>query len=155
EPVRHVIPGRERIIARCQFRVRRYDTECLLPSEYLLAKTVPPLIELALVLAGPGGGDMVRSMAAPGSEVDKERSACVLCTDAMQPLDCLVGHGIGQVERFLLVVEAFWNADDPVGLGKTWIPLTRVTAKKPIEVVEAPATRPPFERPSRPLLYRK
>src|SRR4029453_8053584 len=69
EPVRHVIPGRERIIARCQFRVRRYDTECLLPSEYLLAKTVPPLIELALVLAGPGGGDMVRSMAAPGSEV--------------------------------------------------------------------------------------
>ena len=152
QPVGNIVPSGERVIAWGEFRVRRDHAEPLLPGENLLAKTVPPLIELALVLIGPRGGHVVRGVATPGGEVGKERLAGVLRPDTVQPLDCLVGHRIGQVVRAAFVVEAFRGADDPLVLGQARIPLPRITAQEAIEIVEAPAIRPPLERPGGTLL---
>ena len=94
----------------------------------------------------------MRGVAAPGGEVSEERLAGVLPPDPVQPLDGLVGHGIGQVIRVFLVVEAVRGTDDLLVLGQARIPLPRVPAQEAVEVVEAPAVRPPPERPGRALL---
>ncbi len=52
----------------------------------------------------------------------------------------------------LRVVERWVCADDLLVLRQDRIPLTRSTAEDPVEVVEAPAVRPPVERPGRTLL---
>ena len=51
--VGHVVPGRERLVARGQLGVRGDDPELLLAGEGLLAQPVPPLVELALVPVRP------------------------------------------------------------------------------------------------------
>ena len=73
QPVGHVVPCRERLVARGQLRVGGDDAELLLTSEGLLAKLVPSLVELPLVPIGPLVRDMMRSVAAPGRVVDEER----------------------------------------------------------------------------------
>jgi hypothetical protein len=123
EFARDLIPGGERLVSRRQLRVRRDHAQFLLPGEGLLAKTVPSLVELALVLIRPFAGHMVRGVAAPSGEIDEERLAGVLRPDPVQPPDGLVGHGIGQVVRVLGVVEAFRGADDLLVLGQARIPL--------------------------------
>ena len=150
--VRDLVPGGERLVPRRQLRVRWDHTQFLLPGEDLLAKMVPALVELALVLIRPFGGDMVRGVAAPGGEVDEERLAGVLRPDPVQPLDGLIGHRIRQVVRVLLVIEAFRGADDLLVLGQARIPLPRISAQEAVEVVKAPPVRPPPERPGRALL---
>ena len=52
----------------------------------------------------------------------------------------------------LLVVELLGCADDLLVLGQARVPLARAAAEEPVEVVEAPAVRPPVERPGRTLL---
>ena len=70
----------------------------------------------------------------------------------MQPLDGLIGHGIGQVIRVLLVVEARRGADDLLVLGQARVPLPCIPAQEPVEIVKTPPVRPPPERPGRALL---
>ena len=77
----HVLPCRERLVARGQLRVRRDDTQLLLPGEGLLAQPVPALVELALVPVRPLLRDMVRGVAAAGGEVDEERLTGILAAD--------------------------------------------------------------------------
>ena len=95
---------------------------------------------------------MVRGVAAPGGEVDAERLAGVLPPDPVQPLDGLIGHGIGQVVRVFLVVETRRGADDLLVFGQAGVPLPRIPAQEAVEVVKSPAVRPPPERPGRALL---
>ena len=76
----------------------------------------------------------------------------VLRAYPVQPLDRVVGHRIGEVVRIFVVVEPRVGPDDLLVLGQTRIPLTRTAAEDPVEVVEAPAVRPPVERPGRTLL---
>ena len=52
----------------------------------------------------------------------------------------------------LLVVELSGRADDLLVLGQAGVPLARAAAEEPVEVVEAPAVRPPIERAGRTLL---
>ena len=52
----------------------------------------------------------------------------------------------------LLVVELLGRADDLLVLRQARVPLARAAAEDPVEVVEAPAVRPPVERPGRTLL---
>ena len=52
----------------------------------------------------------------------------------------------------LVVVELGRGADDLLVLGQARVPLARAAAEEPVEVVEAPAVRPPVERPGRTLL---
>ena len=152
ELVRDLIPGREGRIPRRQLRVGGDHAQFLLPGEDLLAQTVPALVELALVLIRPLGRHVVRGVAAPGGEVHEERLAGVLPPDAVQPLDGLIGHGIGQVIRVLLVVEARRGADDLLVLGQARVPLPRIPAQEAVEIVKTPPVRPPPERPGRALL---
>jgi len=60
--VGHVVPRGDLFVARGQLGVGRNDAERLLPRERLLAHRVPALVELALVLVGPLGRDVVRSV---------------------------------------------------------------------------------------------
>ena len=148
----HVLPRRERLIARGQLRVGGDDAELLLPGEGLLAQPVPALVELALVPVRPLLRDMMRGVTAAGREVDEERLTGILAADAVQPLDGLVRHGVGEVVRVLLVVELGGRTDDLLVLGQARVILARPATEDPVEVVEPPPVRPPVERSGRALL---
>ena len=150
--VGHVVPGRERLVARGQLGVRGNDPELLLAGEGLLAQPVPSLVELALVPVRPLLRDMVRGMAAARRVVHEEGLAGVLRTYPVEPLDGSVGHRVGEVVRMLLVVELLGSADDLLVLRQARVPLTRPAAQDPVEVVESPAVRPAVERPCGTLL---
>ena len=121
-------------------------------GERLLAELVPSLVELPLVLVGPLLRDVVWCVAAAGREVHEERLVGVLRAHAVQPRDRAVGHRIREVVRMFLVVVPRVGPDDLLVLRQDRIPLTRAAAEDPVEVVEAPAVRPPVERPGRTLL---
>ena len=150
--VGHVVPGRERLVARGQLRVGGNDPELLLAGEGLLAQPVPSLVELALVPVRPLLRDMVRGMAAARRVVHEEGLAGVLAAYPVKPLDRPVGHRVGEVVRMLLVVEVGGSADDLLVLREARVPLTRPAAQDPVEVVESPAVRPAVERPRGALL---
>ena len=152
QPVGHVVPCRERLVAGGQLGVGGDDAELLLTSEGLLTKLVPSLVELALVLVGPLLVHVMRSVAAAGRVVDEERLASVLRADPVEPLDGAVGHGVREVVRIVFVVERFRRPDDLLVLGQARVPLARAAAEDPVEVVEAPAVRPAVERSCRALL---
>ena len=73
ERLRHLVPGRDLLVARGELAVRRDDAQLLLPGEGLLAQLVPALVELALVLVGPLLRHVVRRVGGAGREVDEER----------------------------------------------------------------------------------
>ena len=150
--VGHVVPGRERLVARGQLRVGRHDTELLLAGEGLFAQPVPSLVELALVLVGPVLRDVMGGVAAPGRVVDEERLVRLLGAHAVEPFDGPIRHRVGEVVRILRVVVALGGTDDLLVLRKARIPLARSSAQDPVEVVEPPAVRPAVQRPGRTLL---
>ena len=148
----HVVPGGERLVPCRQLGIGGYHAERLLPREGFLPQPVPPLVELALVLVGPGLRHVVGGVAAAGGEVDEERLARVLGPDPVQPLDRLAGHRVRQVVRVLLVVVLRLRSDDLLVLRQARIPLAGPAAEEAVEVVEPPAGRPAVERPGRALL---
>ena len=148
----HVVPCRERLVARRQLGVRGDHAQLLLPREGLLPQPVPPLVELALVLVRPGLRHVMRGVAAAGGEVDEERLLRVLGPHAVQPLDRLVGHRVRQVVGVLLVVELRRRPDDLLVLRQARVPLAGPAAEEAVEVVEPPAVRPAVQRPGRALL---
>ena len=152
ERVGEVVPSREGRVAGRQLGVGGNHAEVLLASERLLAKLVPALVELALVLVGPFLADVVRGVAAAGREVREERLVRVLGADRVEPLDGAIRHGVREVERILFVVVLGRRADDLLVLGQARVPLARATAEEPVEVVEAPSVGPPVERSRRTLL---
>ncbi len=145
ERVGDVVPRRECRVARREFCVGRDHAKLLLSGERLLAERVPALIELPLVLVGPSLRDVVRRVAAAGRVVDEERLLRVLRPNAVQPLDRLVGHRIGEVVRIVLVVIALVGPDDLLVLCQHRVPLARASAEDPVEVVEAPPAGPAVE----------
>ena len=150
--VRDVVPGGERLVPGRQLGIGGDHAERLLPREGLLPQPVPPLVELALVLVGPGLRHVVGGVAAAGGEVDEERLVRVLRPDAVQPLDRLAGHRVREVVGVLLVVVLRLRSDDLLVLRQARIPLAGPAAEEAVEVVEPPAGRPPVERPGRALL---
>ena len=94
----------------------------------------------------------MRSVTAARREIGEERLLGVRCADRMQPLDRLLGHGVGQVVGVLLVVEGLRGPDDLLVLGQAGVPLARPPAEEPIEIVEPPADGPAVERSGRALL---
>ena len=123
ELVRHRVPRGERRVARGELCVGRDHSQPLLASERLLPKLVPALVELPLVLVGPGLRDVVWRVAAAGRVVDEERLRGILRTNAVEPLDRLIGHRVGEVVRIALVVVALVDPDDLLVLGEARVPL--------------------------------
>ena len=152
QPVGHVVPCRECLVAGGQLGVGGDDAELLLTSEGLVTEPVPSLVEHALVPVGPLLFHVMRSMTAAGRVVGEERFASVLGTDPVEPLDRAVGHGVGEVVRIVLVVERLRRPDDLLVLSQAGVPLARAAPEDAVEVVEAPAVRPTVERPCRALL---
>ena len=150
--VRNVVPCWEGVVTGRELGVLRDHAEFLLAGERLLPQPVPALIELPLVLVCPRIRDVMRRMAAPGRVVDEERLRGVLRADAVEPLDRPVRHRVGEVVGVVLVVELLRRADDLLVLGQAGVPLARSATEDPVEVVEAPAVRPPVERSGRALL---
>ena len=68
----------------------------------------------------------------------------------MQPIDGLVGHGLGEVER--LAVLALLNADELLVLGDHRVVLTGLGSKEAPVVIEAPRVGPVVKRTGRALL---
>ena len=87
----------------------------------------------------------MRSVAAARREVDEEGLVGVLGADRVQPLDGPIRHGVGKVERVVLVVVLVRGADDLLVLGQAGVPLARSSAEDPVEVVEPPAVGPTVE----------
>src|SRR4029077_18623046 len=137
--------------SRRQLCVRGDDAQLLLARERLLPELVPPLIELPPVPIGPASRDVVRRVAAPGREVDEERLLGVLPPPPVEPLDRPIRHRVREVVGVVLVVETLWRADHLLVLDQTGVPRPRVTGQETVEVVEAPAVRPPVERSGRAL----
>src|SRR5262249_9676488 len=134
------IPGREGRIAGRQLRVRREDTELLLPREGLLAQRVPARVEVALVPVGPLLRHVVRRMAGAGREVHEERLVGSLCLLPAGPFDGGVRPGRRQVEALL-----GRHADDRVVLREEGIPVTVLAPQEAPEVVEAEPVGPAVE----------
>ncbi len=123
-----------------------------LAGEGLVAQPIPTLVELSLVLVGPIVRHVMRRVTAAGREVDEEGLVRVLASHPVQPLDGPVRHRIREVVRVVGVVVLLGRTDDLLVLRQAGIPLTRAPAEEAVEVVEAPAVRPPVERTRRPLL---
>src|SRR5271167_1570626 len=81
--------------------VFRNDTKLLLPGEYFFAQTVPALVKLALVLVRPFLGYMMWSVSSTRREVGEERLIGHERLLLADPIDCLVGHILGEVITFL------------------------------------------------------
>src|SRR5262245_5412588 len=123
------------------------DAELLLARKGLLAKRVPTLIELALVLVGPFLGHVMRRVCRTGCVVDEERSVRgqrFLLTD---PADSVIGEVF--IQRVTLL-GCLHRLDASRPLEQVWIVLMRFTADEAIEVLEAAAAgRPVIERTDR------
>ena len=94
---------------------------------------------------------MVWRVATAGREVHEEGLVRVLRPDPVKPFDRIVGHGVREVVRVVFVVEARRGANDLLVLDKAGVPLAGVPCEEAVEVVEAPAGRPPVERTGRTL----
>ena len=141
------VPRRERLVARRQLRVGRDHAELLLALEGLLAVGVPALVEAALVPVAPLRRDVVRRVRAARRVVDEPRLVGLLRAHAVQPLDRLVGHRVGQVEVLLLR-----RPDRRLVLGDHRVVLARLAAQEAPEVVEPEPVGPAVERARRTLL---
>ena len=145
--LRDRVPRRERLVARRQLRVGRDHPELLLTLERLLAIGVPALVEAALVALAPLRRDVVGRVRAAGRVVDEPRLVGLLRAHAVQPLDRLVGHRVGQVEALLLR-----RPDRRLVLRDHRVVLARLAAQEAPEVVEPEPVGPAVERARRTLL---
>ena len=141
---RHLVPGRDLGMARCQLGVRADDAQLLLPRERLLAQRVPALGEAALVLVGPLLGDVVRGMHGTRREIDEERLVRRQRLLLVHPDDGAVGHVLGQV---VALFGGGRRLDRGHALVERRVVLARLAADETVEVLEAPTTgRPRVER---------
>src|SRR3954451_24289953 len=92
----------------------------------------------------------MRRVAAPGRVVQHPRLLAIMAPDAMQPVDGLVAHRLGEVER--LAVLTLLDTDEALVLGDHRVVLTGLRRQEPPEVVEAPRVGPVIERTGRALL---
>ncbi len=145
--LRHLVPGRNLLVAGGQLAIGRNDTERLLPGERRFAQLVPAVVELALVLVGPFRWHVVRRVRGAGREIDEERLVRrqrLLLADPRHRLVGHVGHEVVALFRRLL------HFDRRGPFIKRRIPLVRLAADEPVEILEAAASRGPcIERPDR------
>ena len=144
--VGRLVPSRDLGGARRQLRVLRDRSELLLPLERLLSELVPALVELALVLVGPLGRDVVRRVGCAGRVVDEERLVRHQRLLLADPVDRMIRHVLREVIALL---------GRTVGLDRHGVlvdrrrVLVRLAADEPVEVLEAAAGRPGVERAHR------
>ena len=125
-----------------ELRVSRYDTQLLLPREYLLADFVPALVELPLVLLDPLLLRVVRGVRGARGVVDEERLVRRHGLLHLDPMRCLVGQVV--VEVVIRVADV--RVDRLGAFDDRRAPLVRVAADEAIEMVESEARRPAVER---------
>src|SRR5450755_1096324 len=92
----------------------------------------------------------MRCVAATGRVVEAPRLLGIVAADTMQPIDRLVGHRLGEVER--LAVLALLNTDELLVLGDHRVELTGLGSQETPVVVEPPGVGPVIERAGWPLL---
>ena len=131
---------------RRQLRIRRDDSELLLPFEDLLAQRVPALVEAALVLVRPLRRNVMRGVRRPRGEVHEERLVGHERLLLARPLDRLVGHVLGEVVALL---GRLLRLHRRRALVDGRVVLVRLTADEAVEVLEPAAGRPGVERPHR------
>ena len=147
--LRKRVPGGHRLVPRGQFRPLWHDPQRLLTGERLFAQLVPALVELALVPVRPLLGHVVRRVAAAGGVIEHPRLRRVVATYPVQPVDGLVGHRLGEVERLFVV--AVDDTDEPLVLRDHRVVLTGLWRQEAPEVVEPPSVGPMVERSGRSL----
>ncbi len=138
--VRHVIPGRDFGMALGEPAVRRDNTEFLLPGERLLAHVVPALVELALILVGPFPGHVMRRVRGARREVRKERLVGHERLLLADPLDCFVGHVLGEV---IALFGGLFRLDGSGAFINGGVVLVGLAADEAVEVLEPPAAGGP------------
>ncbi len=92
----HVVPGGDFVVALGEFGILRHHAQLLLLLQRPLAKRVPAIVELALVLVGPLLGDVVRCVGGTGSEVHEERLVRHQRLLLAHPGDRAVGEILGE-----------------------------------------------------------
>ena len=140
ERLRHVVPGRNILGACGKLAILRDHAQLLLAGQRLLAQLVPSLVELALVLVGPFLRDMVRGVGRARREIDEERLVGGKRLLLANPPDGLVGHVIHQVVPLL---GGLVRLDRRGPLVEGRVPLVRLAAEEPVEVLEAATARGP------------
>ena len=126
-----------------ELAVCRDDAQRLLAGDGLFAQFVPALVKLALVFIGPFLGHVVRRMRRAGREVDEEGlfgGESLLLRD---PGDGLVCHILHEVVAFFRRSLGVHRRRALIDRG---IPLVRLTADEPVEILEAEAIRPQIKR---------
>ena len=93
--VRERVPGREGTLRGVSTASCGITPEGLLAGEDLFSVDVPAAVELAAVLGAPLLGHVMGGVGAAGRVVHEPRLGVVVGGHPMQPLDCLVGHGVG------------------------------------------------------------
>src|SRR5947209_11365483 len=144
------VPGGHQLIARSQLRVGRDHAKLLLALERLLPELVPTLIKATVVLLRPLLPDVMGRVTATGRVVKAPRLLGVMSPNAVQPVDRLVRHRLGEVER--LAVLALLNADELLVLGDHRVVLTRLGSQEAPVVVKSPGVGPVVKWTGRPLL---
>ena len=134
EPVRHLVPARDLLVARRELAVGRDDAQLLLACERLLAQLVPAAVELALVLVGPFLRHVVRRVRRARCEVDEERLVWGETLLLADPGNRLVGHVFDQVVALL---GRLLGLDRRGALVERRVPLVGLAADEAVEVLEA------------------
>jgi hypothetical protein len=136
----HVVPRRDLLGPRRELRVGRHDPQRPLAFEDLRADRVPALVELALVLVGPLGRDVMRGVRRPRGEVDEERLVGHERLLLVHPPDRLVGHVLGEV---VALFRRLVGLDRRRALVDGREVLVRLAAEEAVEVLEASAAGRP------------
>jgi hypothetical protein len=143
---RALIPVLKQILGPgCQLRVFRNHSKFLLVVEDGLAQLVPAAVEQAQLadLVHPFFGWVVRGMRATRRVVNEEGLLGIEGIDAVHVIDRIIRHGRGQVPR---AWRFSFKRVDLRGIAiQIWLPLVRVAAHEPVEILEAHTDRPLVE----------
>ena len=88
-------------MARCQLRVRRDPSYLFSAFEDTLSALIPAIVELALVLVGPGFGNMMWAVNGSTSPIHEEWLFRPERLMLVQPIDGVIGEIFAQMVSLL------------------------------------------------------
>ena len=146
------VPGLDPVRPLRTVRAFGQETRRDLPSEDLVAPSIPSVVEATAVLLDVLAWCLVRRVASTGREVEEERPVGRGCAQIVDIRDRVVGEVLGEVVARL---RRAWWIDLVVVVHEIRVVLVGLARHEAIETIEAAAERPPLLRRARRHLRRR